>query len=359
MTAKPSKMKLSKNIYRIIDANLNRASEGLRVIEDIVRFIYEDMALSKELKEIRHEVRERVEGLNFNLLKNRDADNDCGFDISQKEIFTSSQKNKKWLIVKNFKRVQEALRVIEENLKIKGGYELSKVYEKIRFQAYTMEKKIFSLKNKNILNTDIYCLTGEKFSLSRSNIEIVKQMIKASIKLIQYREKEKTMLFKYEECKQIRELTKNAGVCFIINDDIDLALAIGADGVHIGQEDMPIEEVRRLTGDDMIIGLSTHSPHQARMAVKRGADYIGVGPIFKTHTKKDVVDPVGYEYLEYINKNIDIPFVAIGGIKEDNVLEIVKRGAKCFAMVTEIVGADDIEKKIISIRNTIKKGRIR
>ncbi|PUU89127.1 MAG: thiamine-phosphate pyrophosphorylase [Halanaerobium sp.] len=137
------------------------------------------------------------------------------------------------------------------------------------------------------LTTDLYGITAEKFSLGRSNIEVVEEMIAAGVKIIQYREKEKKMLYKYEECQRLRELTKEAGVTFIINDDIHLALVIDADGVHIGQEDLPLEEVRKLLGEDKIIGLSTHSPQEAEYAVKRGADYIGVGPIFKTYTKED------------------------------------------------------------------------
>jgi len=203
------------------------------------------------------------------------------------------------------------------------------------------------------LTTDLYGITAEKFSLGRSNIEVVEEMIAAGIEIIQYREKEKKMLYKYEECKRLRELTKEAGVTFIINDDIHLALAIDADGVHIGQEDLPLEEVRKLLGEDKIIGLSTHSPQEAEDAVKRGADYIGVGPVFKTYTKEDVCDPVGLEYLEYVAQNIEIPFVAIGGIKEHNVKEVRDLGARCVCMVTEIVGAEDIKAKIASIRSRL------
>lgn len=209
------------------------------------------------------------------------------------------------------------------------------------------------MEKKDVLDTDIYCITAEEYSRGRSNIEVVKQMIDAGIEVIQYREKEKKMLYKYRECVKIREMTGEAGVTLIVNDDVHLALAVGADGVHIGQEDLPIEKVRELVGEDMIIGLSTHSPAQARDAVRRGADYIGVGPIFRTYTKKDVCQPVGLEYLEYVANNIDIPFVAIGGIKEHNVKLVKDKGAKCICMVTEIVGAEDIGKKIRDIRKKL------
>lgn len=204
-------------------------------------------------------------------------------------------------------------------------------------------------------NTELYCITAEEHSLGRSNVEVVKQMIDAGAKIIQYREKDKKMKAKYQECLVIREMTKQAGVTFIVNDDIDLAMIVGADGVHIGQDDLPIEKVRELVGDQMIIGISTHCPDEAKQAAQNGADYIGVGPIFKTATKKDVCDPVGFEYLEYVAQNIDIPFVAIGGIKMHNIAEVVKRGAQCIAVVTEITTAQDIPGRIAEIREMMGK----
>lgn len=208
---------------------------------------------------------------------------------------------------------------------------------------------------KYSFNTDLYCITAEEHSAGRSNIEVVQEMIAAGIKIIQYREKDKKMKVKYQECQVIREMTKVAGVTFIVNDDIDLAILVEADGVHIGQDDLPIEKVRQLVGEDMIIGLSTHSPAQAQEAVVRGADYIGVGPIFKTATKKDVCDPVGFTYLEYVIQNIKIPFVAIGGIKVANIGQVAKVGAKCIAVVTDITTAEDIPNRINQLRTNMKK----
>ncbi|MFZ7102030.1 MAG: thiamine phosphate synthase [Peptococcaceae bacterium] len=204
---------------------------------------------------------------------------------------------------------------------------------------------------KDVLNTDLYCITAEEFSKGRSNIEVVKELIAAGIKLIQYREKgNKSLKEKYEECLEIRRLTREAGVTFIINDSVDIALLVGADGIHIGQDDLPIEAVRKLAGPEMIIGLSTHSPLQAQDAIARGADYIGVGPLYTTATKKDVCEAVGLEYLDYIVQNHTIPFVAIGGIKLDNIAQVKKRGAECICLVTEIVGADDIKGIVQEIR---------
>ena len=206
----------------------------------------------------------------------------------------------------------------------------------------------------NFITTDIYGLTAEEFSLGRNNIEVVDEMIAAGIKVIQYREKEKKALYMYRECREIRELTRRAGVTFIVNDHIDLAIAVNADGVHIGQEDLPPEKVRQLIGPSMILGLSTHLPEQAQSAVKSDVvDYIGVGPIFATNTKKDVCDPVGLSYLDYVVKHIELPFVAIGGIKLHNVAEVRKHGAKISALVTEIVGAENISEKVKDIRKVM------
>lgn len=206
---------------------------------------------------------------------------------------------------------------------------------------------------RQVFDTDLYALTGEEYSRGRTNLQVVQEFIRAGIKIIQYREKEKKKIDKYKECVAIRELTREVGVTFIVNDDIDLAMAVQADGIHIGQEDLPLEKARELVGESMIIGLSTHSPEQARHAVERGADYIGVGPIFPTKTKKHVCDAVGLEYLDYVVQNVGIPFVAIGGIKEHNIAQVRQRGAKCIAMVTELVGSEDIVEKVKSIRRTL------
>lgn len=215
-----------------------------------------------------------------------------------------------------------------------------------------------SLKQKsnleNIIKTDIYCITGEKYSKGRSNIEVVKEMLAAGIKVIQYREKEKSMREKYKECVEIRKLTVKAKATFIVNDHVDLALAVGADGVHIGQDDLPIEKVKELVSKNLIIGLSTHTPEQARDAVQKGADYIGVGPIFPTNTKKDINDIAGFEYLDYVVKYIELPLVAIGGIKEENVSSVWKKGVDCVCLITDIVKANNIQKKICNIRKQLK-----
>jgi len=210
------------------------------------------------------------------------------------------------------------------------------------------------MKQTKVLPEGIYALTSEPHSLGRSNLAVAKDILAAGVKILQYREKKKKPKAMYEECLALRALTREAGAIFIVNDYLDLALAVQADGVHVGQDDLPLQVVKKIVGSDMIIGLSTHSPEQAQAAVAEGADYIGVGPIFTTQTKEDVCAPVGLEYLEYVVKNLDIPFVAIGGIKEHNLSEVVQRGAKTIALVTEIVGAPDINGKIKQLQKVIE-----
>lgn len=202
----------------------------------------------------------------------------------------------------------------------------------------------------------LYGLTAEKFSRGRSNLDVVGAMLDAGIRIVQYREKTKKMGAKYEECLRLRAMTRKCGAAFIVNDDIDLALLVDADGVHVGQEDLPVAAVRTLVGPDRAIGLSTHSPEQARAAVAAGADYIGVGPIYATQTKEDVCAPVGLTYLDFVAGGIDLPFVAIGGIKEHNLAEVAVRGARCAALVTEIVGAEDIGGKVRSLNRLLSPG---
>jgi thiamine-phosphate pyrophosphorylase len=214
------------------------------------------------------------------------------------------------------------------------------------------------MKQRWLPETDLYGITASQFSLGRSNIEIVKQLLEAGIKIIQYREKDISMLRMYRECTAIRDLTARHGACFIVNDYVDLAMAVESDGVHVGQDDLPPEKVRSLVGDKILIGLSTHSRGQADIAVKSGiADYIGVGPLYKTFTKRDVQPPVGLPYLDYVVAKHELPFVAIGGIKEDNVGEVIKHGATCVCLVTEITGAQNIGLKIQSVREEITKAR--
>ena len=210
-------------------------------------------------------------------------------------------------------------------------------------------------KMENFLAADLYGLTDEPHAMGRSNVETVALLIAAGVKVIQYREKDRTLREQYEECRQIRTLTRQDGVTFIVNDHVDLAMAVHADGVHVGQDDLPTAAIRQLVGGEMIIGLSTHSPQQATAADQSGVvDYIGVGPLFSTQTKRNVCAPVGLEYLDYVGGNIELPFVAIGGIKSNNVAEVRRHGARLIAVVTGIVGETDIPAAVARLRQELR-----
>lgn len=191
----------------------------------------------------------------------------------------------------------------------------------------------------------IYGITDLKFS-KIPLIKQVQEMVRGGVKIIQYREKYSDFSKKYKDCLKIREITAKNNVIFIVNDHPDLAMMVKADGVHLGQDDYPIEMVRKLVGNNMIIGISTHNPKQYNKAVELGADYAGVGPLFETHTKDNVMAPVGIKYLKWVVKNKKIPFVAIGGIKEHNIDLVIKEGAKCICLVTEITTSNNITAKV-------------
>ncbi len=208
----------------------------------------------------------------------------------------------------------------------------------------------------SVLPRGIYGITAEKYSQGRDNVAVVKEMIEGGVTIVQYREKHDHKSFRsmYEECLAIRKLTRQAGIPFIVNDYVELAVLVDADGVHVGQDDLPVDAVRRLVGDK-IIGLSTHGPDQAAAAITASADYIGAGPIFATQTKDDVCDPVGLTYLEHVIANVPLPAVAIGGIKLHNIDQVLERGARTVCLVTEIVGAEDIAGTVREINAKIDR----
>ncbi|MCK4401906.1 thiamine phosphate synthase [bacterium] len=203
---------------------------------------------------------------------------------------------------------------------------------------------------KDIFSGQIYGITCFETSCGRGNKYVVQEMLKAGIRIIQYREKFRAKRIRYEECCWLRKITREYNALFIINDDVDFAILCEADGVHIGQDDLSLKKVRKLIKPDQFIGLSTHNPKQAKEALRIGADYIGVGPIYPTQTKKNTIQAEGLDYIRYVSQNIDLPFVAIGGIKEHNIAEALEAGARCVSLVTEITEARNIQQKIKNIQ---------
>lgn len=201
----------------------------------------------------------------------------------------------------------------------------------------------------------VYGITAEALSAGRDNLTVVEAMLRAGIKFIQYREKEKSALARYNECLQLKVLTAEYHAAFIIDDFVDLAMAVDADGVHIGQDDLPPDRVREMLGNDKIIGLSTHNPQQLTAAntLTGIIDYIGVGPVYATQTKASAV-PAGLEYVKFAREKAALPFVAIGGIKEHNIHEVKSAGADYVCVVSDITGAADIQGKIRKLAEAMK-----
>lgn len=177
-------------------------------------------------------------------------------------------------------------------------------------------------------------------------------------KILQLRAKKLSSKEFLETARIIRKITKDRGAVFIVNDRVDIALMTDADGVHLGQDDLPVREARRLLGNDKIIGYSTHNMREARVAKKLPVDYISFGPIFPTETKEDAQTPKGIKGLSEVRKAVNIPIVAIGGITETNLIYVLKEGADSAAMISEILTVKDISKKVnrlISVADKFKK----
>ncbi|HBS58509.1 MAG TPA: thiamine phosphate synthase [Firmicutes bacterium] len=336
------------NVWRIIDANLNRASEGLRVIEEVARFMMENEGLTADIKRCRHRLAEirRHSGFQYAALL---AARDAAGDVGGAHTYLASEGRRsdyREIAVANIKRVQEAARVLEEFSKL-ACPELGFHFKQFRFHTYTLEKELagaWEHRDKAVRTWEwgLYVITGDCWSRGRPLTEVVAQALAGGAKLIQLREKELPVRSLVAAGRRIRELTRAAGVPFIVNDRVDIALAVEADGVHIGQADLPLEAVRRMLGGQKAIGVSVHTLEEAREAEREGADYLGVGPVFATGTKADAQAPVGLALLRELKQAVRIPCVAIGGIKQDNIAEVIRTGADGAAVITAVVGAEDV-----------------
>jgi len=182
----------------------------------------------------------------------------------------------------------------------------------------------------------VYFITSSEFGWTHE--ELAKMTLEAGVRIIQFREKKMSTKRMFEIARRLRKMTEEYDATFIVNDRVDLALAVGADGVHVGQDDLPVEVVREIF--DGIIGVSAHTVDEAKRA-ERFADYLGVGPVFGTKTKKDAREPIGVEGLRKIVRSVSIPVVAIGGINRSNVLEVLKTGVVGVAVISAIAGAKD------------------
>ncbi|WP_078391333.1 thiamine phosphate synthase [Shouchella patagoniensis] len=203
----------------------------------------------------------------------------------------------------------------------------------------------------------LYVITGEEFHPERNLIDVMEEAIQGGADIIQLRDKTSSKKDLLEKARNLKELCAKYDVPFIVNDHIDIALVVDADGVHIGQDDMPLAEVRKLIGPKKMIGVSSHKLEEALEAEKNGADYIGVGPIFPTKSKVDVVDPVTTSYIQEVKDHVSIPFVAIGGIKLHNVKEVVEAGADRVCVITEIVAAKDVKAASAAMKEALEEAK--
>ncbi len=210
-----------------------------------------------------------------------------------------------------------------------------------------------------MIDWSLYVITDAKLSRGRSHLEVIRAAIAGGATVVQYREKEGTTRQMIGEARALRELARQAGIPFIVNDRVDIALAVDADGVHVGQDDMPAPLARKLMGPGKIVGVSVDNLEQALQAEEDGADYVGAGPIFATPTKPDAAPPIGLEGLAEICRRVSIPVVAIGGINERNAAAVIAAGAAGVAVVSAIVAAPDVEAAARRLREITDTARAR
>jgi len=339
---------MDKKIYTAIDANINRAMEGVRVCEDILRFSV-NSENSVKFKELRHMIGGFSKRFSKSmLLHGRDVDND-----EQKFLDLASEKERgsvSDLFGANIHRAIEAVRSIEEFSKLvdyKNGGQSSS-FQEIRFNLYNLEKEIMpGLMKKEKLSAfenSLYSLLDSSFVKNNDYIGTALRLIEGGASVIQLRMKNFPPKEVLSAAGDVADLCREKKVIFIINDHPDIAYLVNADGLHLGQDDIPIAEARRFLPDDNIIGISTHSYEQAMAVRGQSPDYIAIGPVFDTKSKTgELIEGIGTSIVNEIKKDIDIPLVAIGGITSDNVSDVVGAGCSCIAVISDLYRDDNIE----------------
>ncbi len=326
------------SVLRMLDANANRAREALRVLEDYARFALNHDGLSAELKEIRHGLADVLGPILPEAILHRDTPGDVGTD--NKTPAEARREDLGAVVTAAGKRLGEALRVIEESLKIRDA-ERAGAVERLRYRFYDVEQKTARTldRGRRFEAVRLYVLVTESLC-RRPWLETAEEAILGGADCLQLREKQMEGDELLRRARLLVGLCRRHGVLCIVNDRADVAVLSGADGVHVGQDDLPAAEVRKLVGRRMIVGVSTHRIEQAEQAVMDGADYIGVGPIFRSMTKPRDFLP-GPEYARKVARSIRIPAVAIAGITEGNVDEVLATGISAIAVTSAVIGADD------------------
>lgn len=327
---------------RIIDANLNRTGEGLRFLEDVGRLLLDDSDLSQQLKNLRHDLVRGDVSFNRRLLQSRDSEGDVGVDLEVPG--EARQKELPDAVVANSRRVQESLRVLEEMAKLPGTALDPEKFKHARFTLYTLEKKLlFRLLRRGKIDRlrGLYVIIDTPALQGRSHLEVAGEVIRGGAKVIQLRDKRLAKKELISVARQLKDLCAEQGVLFIVNDYLDVALAVDADGLHLGEDDLPVEVARRLLPGDKILGGSARTVEGATAAQAAGADYLGVGAMYSTPTK-ETAEVVGPERLRRIKQAITVPVVAIGGINRDNAAAVVAAGADAVAVISAVLGADNV-----------------
>jgi thiamine-phosphate pyrophosphorylase len=339
---------------RIIDANCNRIAEGLRLLEDVARFALDDAETTRQLKTMRHSLVTNLSRFGTDLLSARDSDVDVGRDtsIGRKQDLAA-------LVRANSKRVAEALRVVEElaNLPDLEAEVNPKDFEKARFSLYLLERKLISKltrEQKTKRLKGLYVIIDSEVLGLRNEVEVARRVIGGGARVIQLRSKHSNKRELLTTALKLRDLCHKAKTLFIVNDYLDIALACDADGLHIGQDDLPLPAVRPQLPIDKIVGVSVTTLTQARKAQAEMADYMAVGPIFRSPTKTRAT-VVGLERLRQIKQAISVPVIAIGGVSIDNISEILAAGADSVAVISAVLHREDVEAATREIVREIEK----
>lgn len=325
-------------VLRILDASANRAREGLRVVEDYVRFSLDDAHLSELLKSARHHLRSALQTIDSeSLVGSRNTRADVGTAIATPAEMVRSDSLS--VVKASLKRVQEATRTLEEYSKVlatpnpaTNQPSASQQLEQLRYKLYTIEKAVLTTirARKTFENRNVYLLLSS--DLCEGDVEhVLNEAIAGGIRIVQIREKLMPDHELVEYARRVRDITRDAGVMLIMNDRPDLAVLCEADGVHVGQEELRVHDVRRIVGPGCLIGVSTHSIEQARDAVLDGANYIGVGPVFKSGTKK-FDEFAGLDFVREVAAEIQLPWFPIGGIDGSNLDSVIEAGGSCIAV---------------------------
>jgi len=326
-------------IFRIIDAAGNRAREGLRVVEDYVRFVLDDRHLVERLKDLRHRLAAALDSFALDQrLSARETQADVGTAVTTPAEFQRSDAAA--VLAANFSRLQEALRSLEEFAKIDRP-DTAAVFEQLRYATYTLQRAVAVTGEsvRQLAAARLYVLID-----GRNNDEefarLVDALVAAEVDILQLRDKRLGDRTLVERARRLRSLTAGSPTLAIVNDRPDIAALAQADGVHVGQEELTVKDARTIVGPRQLIGVSTHSIQQARQAVLDGANYLGVGPTFPSTTKQFAQFP-GLEFVGAVAREIRLPAFAIGGITADNVGEVLAAGLSRVAVSGAITASAD------------------